>query len=89
MPRSALASLLPGIDDAMMRRIPGEATALRLLWKYLGVVVDDDILSAPLSQRVVIGHLYDLIAMALGSEGARQNLVETTTVRAARLAAPT
>jgi AraC-like DNA-binding protein len=87
VPRSALASLLPGIDDAVMRRIPADATALRLLRKYLGVVVDDDILSDSVSQRVVTGHLHDLIAMALGSEGASQKLAETTTVRAVRLAA--
>jgi AraC-like DNA-binding protein len=87
MPRSALASLLPGIDDAVMRRIPGDATALGLLRKYLGVVVDDDILSDPVSQRVVAGHLYDLAAMALASEGASRKLAETTTVRAVRLAA--
>ena len=43
--------------------------------------------SDPVSQRVVTGHLYDLIAMALGSEGASQKLAETTTVRAVRLAA--
>jgi AraC-like DNA-binding protein len=67
----------------VMRRIAGDATALRLLRRYLAVVVDDDILSDPVSQRVVAGHLYDLIAMALGSE----RLAETTTVRAVRLAA--
>jgi AraC-like DNA-binding protein len=87
MPRSALASLLPDIDDAVMRRISGKATALRLLRRYLGLVVDDDILSNPLSQGVVASHLYDLIAMALGSDGASQTLAETTTVRAVRLAA--
>ncbi len=87
VPRSALAARLPNIDDAVMRRISGDATALRLLRKYLGVIVDDEVLSDAVSQRVVTGHLYDLMALALGSEGASHKLAETATVRAVRLAA--
>jgi AraC-like DNA-binding protein len=87
MSRSALASLSPNVNDAVMRRIPGDAMALGLLRKYLGIVVDDNVLSDPVSQRVVTGHLYDLIAMALGSGGTGHRLSETTTVRAVRLAA--
>jgi AraC-like DNA-binding protein len=67
LPRSALAPLVPRLDDAVMRRIPRHATGLRLLRKYLEISADDEALAAPASQRVVTSHFYDLTALALGA----------------------
>jgi hypothetical protein len=37
-----------------------------LLKKYLDLVADDEVLAAPASQRLIISHFYDLVALALG-----------------------
>jgi AraC-like DNA-binding protein len=87
LPRSALAPIVPNLDDAVMRKIPGDAGGLRLLGKYLKIVADDEALAAPASQRLIIGHLYDLAALALGVTCDGKGLAETGSVRAARLAA--
>jgi AraC-like DNA-binding protein len=87
LPRSALAPLVPNLDDAVMRRIPRDAGGIRLLRKYLEVVADDEALAAPSSQRIIISHFYDLAALALGAKCDSEALAESRTVRAVRLAA--
>jgi AraC-like DNA-binding protein len=82
-PRCALAPLVPGLDDAVMRRIPRDAGGLRVLRKYLEVVADDAALAESSSQRLIVGHLYDLAALALGASG--ENTART--MRSVRLAA--
>ena len=85
--RSALAPLVPNLDDAVMRRIPADVDGLRLLIKYLQVTADDAALAAPASQRLIINHFYDLIALTLGATRDRNALAESTSVGAVRLAA--
>jgi AraC-like DNA-binding protein len=85
--RSALAPLVPKLDDAMMRRLPANVGGLRLLRKYLQVIADDAALAAPASQRLIIDHFYDLIAFTLRATGDRGALAENTSVGAVRLAA--
>jgi AraC-like DNA-binding protein len=87
LPRSALAPLVPNLDDAVMRRIPRDADGLRLLRKYLEVVADDVALAAPPSQRLIATHFYDLAALALGAKCDSEALAEGRTVPAVRLAA--
>jgi AraC-like DNA-binding protein len=87
MPRSALAPLVPGLDDAVMRRIPRDTGGLRLLRKYLAVVADDDALAEPALQRVIVSHFYDLAALALGAQCDSGAFDGNRTVRSVRLAA--
>jgi AraC-like DNA-binding protein len=87
LPRSALVPLVPNLDNAVMRRIPGDAGGLRLLRKYLEVVADDEALAAPASQRVISSHFYDLAALALEAICDGEGLAENSSVRAVRLAA--
>lgn len=61
---------MPNLDDAVMR--PG---GLRLLRKYLEVVADDKALAAPASQRLIVNHLYDLAALALGATCGRDTMM--------------
>jgi AraC-like DNA-binding protein len=84
---SALAPLVPKLDDAVMRRIPRDASGLKLLRKYLDVLADSEALAAPTSQRLIISHIYDLAALALGATSDGNRLAETGSVRAVRLAA--
>jgi AraC-like DNA-binding protein len=87
LPRSALASLVPSLDDAGMCRIPRDAVGLRLLRKYLGLVADDEALASSASQRLIISHFYDLAALAVGAARGGKALAGTGGVRAVRLAA--
>jgi AraC-like DNA-binding protein len=87
VPRSALAPLVPNLDDAVMRRIPAATAGLRLLRKYIEVVADDEALAMPVSQRVITGHLHDLAALALGAADRGERLAGGGSIRAARLAA--
>lgn len=85
--RAALMPLVPNLDDAVMHRIPGDASGLRLLRKYLEVVANDETLAEPTSQRLIVSHLYDLAALALGARSDSKEFAQGGTVRSVRLAA--
>ena len=87
VPRSAIAPLVPKLENVMMRRITKDTSGLRLVRKYLDLVADDEALTAPASQRLIISHFYDLVALALGANGDAKALAADRTVRAVRLAA--
>ena len=87
LPRSAIAPLIPNLNDALMRRVPADSAALKLLRKYLGVVGDDGALSTPQSRRLITAHIYDLVALAVGQSGDAATLAESRSVGAARLRA--
>jgi AraC-like DNA-binding protein len=87
LPRSAIAPLVPKLENVTMRRITKDTSALRLLKKYLDVVADDEALAAPASQRLIVSHFYDLVALALGANGDAKALAADRTVGAVRLAA--
>jgi len=87
MPRSAIAPLVPRLGNMTMQRIARDTSGLRLVRKYLEVVADDDALAAPASQRLIIGHFYDLVALALGARSDAKALAADKTVGAVRLAA--
>jgi len=65
-PRSAIAPVVPEFEDAVVHRIPRDAVGLKLPRQYLKVA-DHEALALPTSQRVIIGHFYDLVALALGT----------------------
>jgi AraC-like DNA-binding protein len=87
LPRSAIAPLVPKLENVTMRRIAKDTSGLRLLRKYLDVVADDEALAAPASQRLIVSHFYDLVALALGADGDAKALTVGATVGAVRLAA--
>jgi AraC-like DNA-binding protein len=87
LPRSAIAPLVPKLENMPMRRITRDTSGLRLLRKYLDVLADDEMLADPASQRLITGHFYDLAALALGANGDAKAFAATRTVGAVRLAA--
>jgi AraC-like DNA-binding protein len=87
LPRSAIAPLVTKLENVTMRRITKDTSGLRLLRKYLDIAADDEALAAPASQRVIISHFYDLVALALGANGDAKALAADRTVGAVRLAA--
>jgi AraC-like DNA-binding protein len=87
LPRSAIAPLVPDLESTTMQRIARDTGGLRLLRKYLNLVADDEALAAPASQRLIIGHFYDLVSLVLGASGEAKALVADRTIVAVRLAA--
>jgi AraC-like DNA-binding protein len=66
-PKAALAPLVAGPDDRMIRRIPRELPALRLLRSYVAVAWDEQADAGPDLQRSLVMHVYDLIAAMMGA----------------------
>ena len=87
VPRSAIAPLIPKLENITMQRIARDTTGLKLVRKYLDIVADDEALAAPASQRLIISHFYDLVALALGASSDAKALAADRTVSAVRLAA--
>ena len=87
VPRSAIAPLVPKLENVTMRRIARDTSGLSLLRKYLDVVADDEALAAPASQRLIISHFYDLVALALGASSDAKAAAADRTLGAVRLAA--
>jgi AraC-like DNA-binding protein len=85
MPRKALAPLLRGLDDAIMRPIPASNEALRLLGAYIAALDRMPELTAPSLRHLVSSHLHDLIAAAAGAGGDALEVVQGRGLRAARL----
>lgn len=87
VPRSAIAPLVPKLENVTMQRITRDTGGLRLLRKYLDVVADDEALAEPASQRLLTSHFHDLLALALGATADAKALATGRTVGAVRLAA--
>ena len=84
VPRAALASHLKDIDDVAMRPIPRRTESLRLLTGYLRLIGRNLGLTTPETQGVVVGHVHDLVALAI-TRRARIGECNVSAVAAARL----
>jgi AraC-like DNA-binding protein len=80
VPTKAIARAVPDLGARVLRRIPRETEGLRLLRGYLHSVQGLDLATGEL-QRLVVTHIYDLVALTLGATGA----AEERGVRVARL----
>jgi len=87
LPRAALAQLVPNIDNAILQPVPRGIGALSLLSNYAGVLMDDPALETPQTRQLVVSHLCDLIAVALGATGETAAIAERRGIRAAGLRA--
>jgi AraC-like DNA-binding protein len=81
----APASAIAGLGRPLCRRIPAENPALRLLAGYVGVLEEAKTLSDPALQRHAVMHVYDLIALALGTTGEAAEIAKNRGARVARL----
>lgn len=68
VPRKAIAPLVQGLDGRM-RRVAGETAILRLLTRYVHAI-PEILAESPGGSPVVTNHLYDLIALSLGTSQA-------------------
>ena len=85
--RPVLQALAPGLNDAYNRIIPGNSDALNLLFGYLKVLEDHQAAATPEQQHVVVTHIYDLAALALGASRDTAEVARERGLRAARLRA--
>jgi len=85
--RKALATMVPGLEDAFVRPVPRESEALRLLKSYINLLEEDYQLATSELQHAVVSHVYDLVALALGATSDAAEIANGRGVRAARLRA--
>jgi AraC-like DNA-binding protein len=87
LPRASLMPLVRDIDDAVLRPIPRGTSALNLLMRYAGALIDDPAVSEPELQPVIASQLCDLVAVTLGATRDAAAAAEGRGIRAARLRA--
>jgi AraC-like DNA-binding protein len=86
-PFNRMAPLIADLDAVLVRPIPANSAALRLLVNYANVLQDKDTLATPQVRSVVATHLHDLAALAIGATGEAAEVASGRGVRAARLRA--
>ena len=85
IPRAALSPLVLDVDDAIMRRVPRDSAALRLLTGYARTLMHENALATPALRQLAVGHLHDLLALTLGPTLEVADIARRRGVRAARL----
>jgi AraC-like DNA-binding protein len=83
--RSMLETRVPDLEDRFLRPIPGGNEALRLLIRYVRLFEDLPKTSTAELRRVIVDHVYDLAALAIGASQDTAEAAKTGGVRAARL----
>lgn len=85
IPFNILAPLVTRVEDAVLQKIPCGTAALRLLTSYLGVLEDNQALATPEVRGLVVCHVHDLVALAIGATRDAEAVARGRGVRAARL----
>ena len=85
--RQKLSARLSHTEDALVRAVPKDNQALRLLKNYIGVLNDEQTLAMPSLRLAVDDHLHDLIALVLGATRDARELAKGRGVRFARFRA--
>ena len=84
-PKAGLTPLVDGLSDRLVRRIPSEVPALRLLRSYLTRAWDMQALAGPDLRRSLVTHVYDLIAVMMGTSHDTTVAAQERGLHAARL----
>ena len=87
LPRRTLTRLAPDPEARVGRMIPGHTAALRLLLAYARPLWEEDTAYGPQLARLVVDHICDLIALAMGVEGEAAEVANGGGGRAAKLRA--
>jgi AraC-like DNA-binding protein len=83
--RRRLAALVGMPEDALARPIPAGTEALRLLVDYVDVAVRRHRLTSPQLRQVFTTHVYDLLALAIGTTRDAGEVARERGLKAARL----
>lgn len=87
VPAAILSPMMAGIDPELLPVIPDRVEAVRLLTGYLSSLHQDVVLSAPATRHLVVSHVHDLIALAVGATRDMAEVARGRGLRAARLQA--
>lgn len=87
LPKSALTPLVPNIGDLFARGVPASNPALRMLWRYLALALDDQVENEPALQVAFADHVCDLLALAVGATREAGELARQRGLSGARLRA--
>jgi len=85
VPRAMFEQTVVSLDDALMRPIPRERGALRLLVDYAGWLLNAGFSIDQQLRNVSVRHLQDLLALAVGPSTDFADTARTRGLRAARL----
>ncbi|PWT86661.1 MAG: AraC family transcriptional regulator [Proteobacteria bacterium] len=85
--RGRLGGLVRNLEDTLVRAVPNDNQAIALLKSYIGAVDDGVANPTPELAELVVAHIYDLAALALGAAGDAAAIARGRGVRAARLVA--
>src|SRR3981081_4106255 len=85
VPRTALAPLVVGAEDSFLRRIDSNMPALRLLINYIDLVRGEFAAASPEMQRVIVSHIHDIVALAIGATSEATDIARGRGVPVARL----
>jgi AraC-like DNA-binding protein len=87
IPHAVLSPLVIDVGDAVMRLIPRDTEALRLLTSYVRPLLRHGALASPEIRRLAVAHVHDLVALTLGATRDAAGVAESRGMRAARLRA--
>jgi AraC-like DNA-binding protein len=85
-PGTALNSLVPDAMDRVACPIGKDSESLQLLARYAYALDDSQTLATPELRKLAVTHLYDLIAIALGTSRETGEQASARTIAAARFA---
>jgi AraC-like DNA-binding protein len=83
--RNVIAPMAADLDDCLVRRIPKDTEALRLLVNYAAVLQDAHALATAELRNLAVTHIYDLAALSIGATHDAMQIARGRGVRAARL----
>jgi AraC-like DNA-binding protein len=84
LPLNVLRPSLADFDSSLLRPVPRDNAALRLLRAYVQAVLLNDIFTSPPLRDRVVAHIHDLISMALGATADAAEIARHRGIRAAR-----
>ena len=85
VPQATFESTVVSVDDALMRPIPGNRGALKLLVDYAGWLLKDSASMDTSLLNLSVRHVHDLLALAIGPASDFAETARTRGLRAARL----
>jgi AraC-like DNA-binding protein len=85
IPRRVMAARMAAPEDALMRRIPANTEALRLLINYVVTTVEAHQIATADLRQLFATHVHDLVAMTIGAGRDATELAGGRGLRAARL----
>ncbi len=85
VPRKALLTTVPGLEDYFGRVVVQDSEALRLLTRYVDLLDQNSQVMSGALRRLVVTHVHDLMALTLGASRDAAEVAGGRGLRAARL----